>query len=251
MTKGIPVFMYHHVLPQDDFISIGKENFDKQMEYLVKSGYKTLSSEEFYLFKLGKFTPPKKAVFLTFDDGWRDFYYFAYPVLKRYGLRATVFLVTDWVEKASQRKTDFSPLSHKECKKLIKTEPERVILNWEEIEKMKDLCDFHSHSHTHFEESLPPEEEFELSRNILKKRLGINSLHFCWPRGEYNEKLLKIGQSKGYKIFYTTQRGTNLPDSHLLEIKRIAVKSNLFWLKKSLLIYSNSWLTKLYEKLRM
>jgi len=250
MVKCIPVLMYHHVLPVDGFLAISIENFKAQMEFLKKKNYYTLSSEEFLAFKKGLFIPPRKSVFITFDDGWRDIYVYAYPILKRLGLKATAFLITSWVERASQKKTLFEPLSHKECKKVVKTAPEKVILNWKEIEIMKDCFDFHSHTHSHFEESLTFEEEFLLSKEILKNRLGIDSKHLCWPRGFFSTELILLAKKYGYKIFYTTKRGTNLPDGNLDLIKRIAVKPSTFWLKKTLFIYSHRLISSVYESFK-
>jgi peptidoglycan/xylan/chitin deacetylase (PgdA/CDA1 family) len=224
--------------------------FEEQMEFLAKKGYYTLSAEEFLAFKKGNYKPPKKSLLLTFDDGWRDLYFYAYPILKKYGLKATAFLVTSWVERASWKKAEFYPCSHRECKALVKKEPEKVVLNWNEVEKMRDVFDFHSHTHTHFEDKICVKEEFEISKEILKKRLGIESKHLCWPRGYYDERLFSLAKTCGYEIFYTTERGTNLPDGRLEAIKRIAVKPSLFWFKKSLFIYSHKIVSDIYLKFR-
>lgn len=75
--------MYHHILPKSSFISSSVSEFEAQMAYLARCGYKALSLEEFFLYKKAKLKVPKKSVLITFDDGWRDNFYFAYPILKR------------------------------------------------------------------------------------------------------------------------------------------------------------------------
>ena len=186
--------MYHHILPKSGFIASSVDQFEKQMRFLYENGYKTLTSDEFFQYKLGRLKLPKKSVFITFDDGWRNNYIYAYPVLKKYNLKATLFIVTDWIENASKKKEDFEPLQHKECKKIAPVNPSKVILSWDEIEKMRDIFDFHSHTHTHrdfYFEKCSWDEEFEKSKEIIKNRLGFETKHLCWPRGKYDKDLIK------------------------------------------------------------
>ena len=250
--KSIPVLMYHHILPKSGFIASSIDEFDKHMKFLFENGYKTLSSEEFMEYKKGNLKL-KKGVFITFDDGWRDNFFYAYPILKKYDFKATCFLVTEWIEKASEQKSDFKPLSHNKCKKEVQINPSSVVLNWDEIEKMRDVFNFHSHTHSHrdfyFDKKYSWEEEFSISKEILKKRLEIDSKHLCWPRGKYNQDLIKLAKNY-YNILYSTKRGVNLPDNNLEEIKRIAVKKDEKWLKKQLFIFSNNLLGELYAKVK-
>jgi len=244
--------MYHHILPNDSFIASSVKNFDKQMQFLSKNGYKTLSSEEFLRYKKQKLKVPKKSVFITFDDGWRDNYYYAYPVLKKYNLKATIFLVTEWIEKASEKKATFNPLIHNECKKQVAINPSEVVLNWDEVGEMSDVFDFHSHTHSHrdfYFKKYEWEEEFILSKEVLKKRLGISDKHLCWPRGRYNQDLVKL--AKKYNI---SKSEANLIYNKIIsfenEIKRIAVKKDDKWLKKQLFIFNNKILGNIYSKIK-
>jgi peptidoglycan/xylan/chitin deacetylase (PgdA/CDA1 family) len=244
--------MYHHVLPKSSFIASSVDEFESQMEFLADNGYKTLTSQEFLDFKKGK-NFPKKSVFITFDDGWRDNFFYAYPILKKYNLKATLFLITDWIEQASKAKANFTPLNHKECKKTISTNPHSIVLNWDEIEQMSDVFDYHSHTHSHrdfyFGKEYSWEEEFEISKEILKNRLGINPNQLCWPRGQYDENLIKLAKNY-FEILYTTNRGTNTSDNELLEIKRLSVKKDEKWLKKQLFIFNNKILGNIYSKVK-
>ncbi len=250
---SIPVLMYHHVLPKERFITSSLEQFEDQMRYLSNNGYKTLTSDEFYRFKKGEFKAPKKSVFITFDGGWRDNIIYAYPVLKKYSLKATLFLVTKWVDKASEKKEEFTPSRHNTCKKLVQINPAKVIMNWNEVEKCKDVFNYHSHTAMHrdfYYEKLLWQEDLALSYKTIKQRLGIEEKHLCWPRGSYDDKLAKLAQDIGYEILYTTKRGVNLPDNDFLHIKRLAVKKDHKWLKKNLMIFSNNILGSLYAKIK-
>ena len=254
---SVVVLMYHHVLQKSGFIASSVSEFKDQMEFLSKNGYKTLTSNEFLAYKKGEINVPKKSVFITFDDGWRDNFYYAYPILKEFGLKATIFLVTSWIEKASEqnslKRAEFTPLQHKLAKKSAPQNPGGLFLNWDEIEKMSDVFSFHSHTDGHndgYFASLEFKEDLQACKNVIKSRLGFDDNHLCWPRGEYDKERLKIAKELGYEIFYTTDRGVNLADGNLDEIKRIAAKKGAWWLKKSLFIYGNETAYKIYSKFK-
>ncbi|OPA71624.1 xylanase [Campylobacter pinnipediorum subsp. caledonicus] len=254
---SVVVLMYHHILPKAGFISSSVEQFKSQMSFLAKNGYKTLTSDEFFDYKKGLIDIPKKSVFITFDDGWRNNYYYAYPILKELGLKATIFLVTSWIEKASEQnaisKAEFLPLQHNEAKKSAPINPAGVFLNWDEIYKMKDVFDFHSHTDGHTDgyfDKLPFEQDLIKCKETIKNRLGFDDRHLCWPRGKFTQEGLDIAKNLGYEIFYTTQRGVNFNDDVLDKIKRIAVKNSSFWLYKTLFIYQNKLLSNFYNKIK-
>ena len=87
--------------------------------------------------------------------------------------------------------------------------------------------------------------------NLERARILISVVSLCeilcWPRGIFDENLLNIAKSVGYKAFFTTQRGINRADNNLNFIKRIAVKKDEKWLKKSLFIYRNDILGGIYS----
>lgn len=245
--------MYHHILPKDGFITSGVKNFEKQMNFLKENGFYTLSSEEFYMYKKGEFKAPKKSVFITFDDGWRDNVIYAYPILKKLGLKATIFLVTNWINKASEKKEAFEPLDHRACKEIAPISPNKVIMSWDDVESCSDIFDFHSHTATHrdfYFEKLSWQEDLYNSRETIKKRLGFQDKHLCWPRGIYDNELITLAKEIGYEILYTTKRGINKADNKLLHVKRVAVKKDDKWLRKNMMIFSNDFLGSIYAKIK-
>ncbi|WP_169754806.1 polysaccharide deacetylase family protein [Campylobacter curvus] len=250
---SVSVLMYHHVLRNGGFIASSVDEFRAQMSFLARDGYRTLSAAEFIAYKNGELKVPKKSVFITFDDGWKDNFIYAYPILHEFGLRATIFLVTQWIERASEKRGEFIELTHSEYKKAAPLRPQDVFLSLDEIAKMRDVFDFHSHTHTHFDEyfgALEPSEDFAKCREFMRVNFGFDDELLCWPRGKFDENLLQIAREAGYKAFFTTQRGINRPDGKLDAIKRIAAKKDAAWLRRTLFIYQNDLWGGIYARIK-
>jgi len=113
----IPVFTYHTVLADE---------FDAQLRYLRDNEYRTLNTDAYFQYFQEDHAFCKNAVVLTFDDGTRDFYEIAFPLLQKYGMQAVVFLIPDWMGAAG-------------------------MLTWEQIREMHQsgLVDFQSHTLSH------------------------------------------------------------------------------------------------------
>lgn len=248
---SIPVLMYHHILPKESFIASSIENFEKQMRFLYENQWNTISSEEFYLYKINKLKLPKKSVLITFDDGWRDNFVYAYPILKKYGLKATLFVVTEWIEKASiDEEYIYEDKSHSECKKIVLMNPRKVVCTWDELKQMSDVFDIHSHTHTHrdrYFSDISWQEDLKLSKDSIQENLNFEDKFLCWPRGIYDNELIEVAFSENFDMLFTTKRGINLSDNNLKEIKRVSVKKDDKWLKKNLFIFSNPFLGKIYS----
>ena len=249
---SIPVLMYHHILSKDGFIATGVENFDKQMSFIAKN-YHTVTSFEFKEYMSGKKSLPKNSVMITFDDGWRDNLIYAYPILKKYGLKATLFIVTGWIDEASEKSYPFVEQKHSECKKTLQQRANEVVLNWNEVRQIQDVFDIHSHTHFHRDDyfgKISIKEELFLSKKRIKEELGIDSVHLCWPRGVFSQEDINLAKESGYEILYTTKRGVNKPNANMDQIHRIAAKKDEKWLKKQLYIFKNDILGSIYAKVK-
>ncbi len=250
---SVSVLMYHHVLPGEGFLAISERQFRAQMAWLAEKGYRTLTAAQFLAFKRGEWRPPRRSVVLTFDDGWRDNHVFAAPILREYGLRAVLFVVTGWTEAASAAPAAFKPLDHRGCKSRLAEAPGAVVCSWDELAEMRDVFDIHSHTHTHREHhfgALSWEEDLARSRALIEQRLGETAPQLCWPRGRYDERSKAAALAAGYRALYTTRRGINRPDGDTAEIRRLAVKHSTHWLAKSLFLFSNDPLGRLYARLK-
>ncbi|MDN3020128.1 polysaccharide deacetylase family protein [Paenibacillus sp. BSR1-1] len=135
---GVPVLLYHHILKkaENPFPSnsniVSYEAFSEQMAYLYNQGYHTATLSELASYLNGAITLPPKTVVITFDDGMKTNYLYAYPVLKKYGFKAGNFLITN---RISETPVPFNPT--------VLFQP----LSWPEVNGMKDVFQYGSHTH--------------------------------------------------------------------------------------------------------
>ena len=96
-APGVPVLNYHQVEEKNgNPLTLWPDQFETQMSYLADEGYTTITIDEM-MDALENGTPlPDKPVIITFDDGYADNYEYAYPILKKYGFKATIFLIYDF-----------------------------------------------------------------------------------------------------------------------------------------------------------
>ena len=91
--KKQPLILAYHSISKNrtDALSVSASEFDRQLKWLKNKNYKIVSIEDAVKIK------NQKSAVITFDDGYRDNYEIAFPILKKYGFNATIFLATDFV----------------------------------------------------------------------------------------------------------------------------------------------------------
>lgn len=262
----VPVLMYHHVNPnKGDMITVAPDVFEKQMRHIKEKGYRTLSLSELIDFIEGRVHFKEKCVAITFDDGYLDNYIYAYPILKRYGLRAAVFLVSRWVDGASVIKDkkavvdEFKkrPVTHSDAKALAeKKEFERFSISWDMVFEMRKsgLIEFYSHTASHSAcDTISGEEvlkELKESKATIESRLRERCDLLCWPKGKFNAATVEAAKQAGYKGLFTTIHGIVKKGSSPFSIKRIVVKDKADWFKSRLRIYTNPLMAEVYLRFK-
>jgi peptidoglycan/xylan/chitin deacetylase (PgdA/CDA1 family) len=259
MSKSLPILAYHHVTPlADDMINVSLTHFEDQMALLSRRGFTALFISEAVDCLRGRKTWPSKPVVLTFDDGYRDNFRFAFPVLKKYGIKATIFTVTGWMSEFRDPPNDEEIFTHRQCRELAEQgQAARIALSWEEVRLMEEsgLVEIESHGHSHNKELFLNgpglRRELYLSQESFIRHLNRQSRHFCWPGGRYNESSLKIAGALGFISTCTTERGINIPGHDPMRLKRVTAKDDQApWLKKTLFIFSSPFLGGLYAKIK-
>nr|HID58526.1 polysaccharide deacetylase family protein [Desulfobacterales bacterium] len=218
---GLPILMYHMI--SDDVsethlpkLRVSEKRFRSQMSCLASYGYQTITLSEWLDYRCGKRKIPTKAIVITFDDGYKNFYTTAWPVLNQYGFSAVVFLVTNCIGGTNlwDRR---------------KGEPEEPLLSEKEIKELAQQgVEFGSHSHYHEDLTMVSEPELHkdltLSKRILGEILGKDIISFSYPFGKHNSLVRKIVDRVGFKMACTTHPGKNSKAADPLQLRRIIVK---------------------------
>ncbi len=154
MNEAIPVLMYHSIAPENpdwvfNYLSIEPDVFEDQISTLKRSGYVAVNLYELYQYLLGKSRLPRKSLVLTFDDGYLDNWVFAFPILKKYGFKATIFVTTDFVDRRGKVRPNLDDVWQGRLKRSeLKYSG---FLSYDEMRRMmlSDLIEIQGHCKTH------------------------------------------------------------------------------------------------------
>jgi hypothetical protein len=138
----IPVFVFHTIEPRQ---------FAKQIEFLVTNRYRTLSLSEYLDTLAGRRKPARREVLLTFDDARSSFWLFAFPLLRKAGLKATLFAITGWTPAAAARPNlDDVWAGRAALNDIAALDPDdRGVCSWDELRTMHASGNVAVDSHTH------------------------------------------------------------------------------------------------------
>lgn len=203
-TAMITVLNYHKVDDMPISLSIPPAEFDAQMAYLRDNGYTTISPDDLWASLESDAPLPDKPVLITFDDGYADNYKNAYPILKKYGYRATIFVITDF----------------------LSANPNYI--TWDQAREMQS-AGITIASHTMQHKSLTGLTDDEIraelngSKAALEYQLGAENIYFAYPTGTYSIHIMKLVQEAGYKGAFTIKYGDVDAASSLFALERVPV----------------------------
>ena len=202
---GIPVLNYHQINPTEkNPLTVPTSDFAAQMKYLEENGYHTISPDELNDFLVDGKELPEKPILITFDDGYADNYEYAYPILKEHNMKATIFLVSDFMGRFEN------------------------YLTWDKVYEMSENQIYiGSHTLSHFE--LTPLEQAELVNQLVGGKLAVEwkTFKFCeyiaYPGGFYNQMVLSEVKKAGYKGGFTVYNDYVRHGDDPYTVNRIAI----------------------------
>jgi len=215
---SIPILMYHRVVTEVPTNSrhgiwVTVQSFEQNLISLKRHGYSPITFEQYQLFLNGEFILPNRPVILTFDDGYEDNYTHAFPLLKKYGFSAVIFLVAN-----SMRRTNFWDAD----------EPQEPLMTDKQIREMSTAgIGFGSHTITHpnlTQCSLEQiKKELVDSKQMIEQLTGKEIISLAYPYGAVNESIKSITAETGYKFGVATNSGPLKFYEDLFEIRRTQV----------------------------
>lgn len=200
------VLNYHKIDNMHISLSVKPEDFERQMKYLAEHNFHSITPQELYAALVGGAELPENPVLITFDDGYMDNYTNAYPILKKYGLKATMFVITGFLDRAQPGYFTWGQAAEMEASGLINIE---------------------SHTVTHTSLTDLTEEqvkmELERSKNDIERRLGKQVDFLAYPTGTYNLHIAALVKEAGYKGAFTVKYGNVDRASNVFAIERVPV----------------------------
>lgn len=245
----VPVIMYHRVInnPENEGVYgtyIYEDMFKKHLQYLKDKNYTVITFKD--LDKIGwrnRFEKGRKYIILTFDDGYKDNYDLAFPILKEFNFKATIFLM--------------GSLTYNEWDVKAGGEKEFPLMSVEMIKEMQDYgIEFGAHTFNHPKLNTLSNEEIEYQivdvKKPLEEKIGKEIITFAYPYGILNDYAKEMAKKAGYTFALATDSGSVCLSDDLYQIRRIAIfpNTNLFSFKRKVAGNYNFIKIKREERLR-
>jgi peptidoglycan/xylan/chitin deacetylase (PgdA/CDA1 family) len=273
LTGKVVILMYHRVLPRDEVAStyvqpgmyVTPETFERHLQFLTAHFEIVTFRELLARWDTGRWDDTTRYCAVTFDDGWLDNYQYAHPLLRRYGVPATMFLPTqltgsgDWLwsdrlgdllrtrrrgrseewDSLIERAKDLSDEDRQNLLGTIAAEVGgavrggRRFVNWDEVAEMsRHGITFGSHSSSHANltrlSGAALERELREPLEMLCRR-GVNHVPvLAYPNGDHTDAVVAAARAAGYRAAVTVRRGleSSVPADRF-RLRRIGVHEDV------------------------
>lgn len=225
-TDRIPILLYHRLIsreavragriPDDEPIYASYDDvFAAHMDYLHRAGYVTLSLDDVLAIRAGRIAPPERGVVVTFDDGYESNYTMAFPVLRRNGQRATIFV---------------APQPDEHTRRLV-----AGIDGFLTPAQMRELDSggvaIESHTLTHciladLDDDAARHELVE-SKRVLSELIGRPVRHLAIPRAGYSRRIRRLAIEAGYESVCCNNKGSSNGWSNRYALPRIVIERDM------------------------
>ncbi|MBQ4840921.1 polysaccharide deacetylase family protein [Bacillus safensis] len=202
----LPILMYHSI-SSGNSLRVPKSEFASHMKWLKDNNYVTLSPKEAYQVLTTNSIPSEKYVLITFDDGYTDNYTKAFPILKQYEMKATIFMIEQSIGRPNH------------------------LTDEQMDEMMAHGISIESHTIHHLElnrlSKQQQEEELKGSKTFFDQRFSQRTRMVSYPVGRYNKETLKLAKEAGYQMAVTTEPGHAKKEQGMMSLHRVRISPGL------------------------
>jgi peptidoglycan/xylan/chitin deacetylase (PgdA/CDA1 family) len=222
----IPALLYHRLIPKDRFdrgeirstersYVAFDTHFAAQMQALHDAGFTTLDLDDYLKIRRGEMARPERPILVTFDDGFRSVYRYAFPVLRRLGMKMVFFVTPD---RSSHNFVENAPLDEPATDDELR-----------EMSAAGIAIESHAMTHRYLTDLDDDTVRWELadSRRVLEERIGRPVRYLAIPSGAYNDTIKRLARDTGYHAVFSMGKGTIHRDSDLFALKRLVVGRDL------------------------
>lgn len=213
-TIKAPILMYHYIRdyqnPQDKIgtgLSVSPQNFEEQLKIIQAEGFETITLDDMDSAWRGEKKLPEKPLIITFDDGYEDFYTAAFPLLQKYNMKATIYMIANLIEKPGYLKSE-------QLKKL----------------SASSLVTIGGHSLNHVDfytlKRNELKQEMTQAKKILENLLGNPVKHFAYPLGRYNKIIREEVERAGYSTATLIDLGYEHKEKDRYTLNRVRIPGN-------------------------
>ncbi len=209
----VPILLYHYVEynhdPNDTIrmgLTVTPFWLERQLQFLRSNNYVTVSPAQLVAAVNSGRTLPPKSVMLTFDDGYRDFYTDAYPLLLKYKAKATIFVIPGFLDRPNFMYT-------RQLQEIATQSSGLITIGAHTVH----------HAALTSEKTTKAWDEVYGSKEGLEKIIGRKVEVFAYPYGFFNQETIKIVRRSGFTIAMSTIFGTTESRENLFYLPRIRV----------------------------
>ncbi|MBR5329710.1 MAG: polysaccharide deacetylase family protein [Firmicutes bacterium] len=197
-TTTVPILMYHSVSDNINSVTVSPERFEEQLVALKAAGYETVSFEDLIRYVEHGTPLPAKPIVITFDDGYRDNYTEAYPILQKHGMKATIAVIGSSVGKDTYGDTDIAILPHfsyDEAKEMAESGVIEIATHGYDVHQWKDYeegeCRYSAAAR--FENESEEDyiaffrNDYRTALGEIETALGYHVTTYAYPNGDLNE----------------------------------------------------------------
>ena len=223
---GVPILVYHQINDIDkNQLTLAIEDFDAQMNFLVENGYTFITPDELLDYwdsqdenidensgdaqidAENKPALPDKPVIITFDDGYVDMYKNVFPILQKYNVKATLFVITDYLNLYPN------------------------YLTWAQARELQSsgLVDIESHTLSHFNLINARLSTYEIRNQLYGSKQAIEwylkkpAKFIAYPEGKYTQEVEDLTKDVGYRAAFTVDYGLSHSSPQHYVLPRIPI----------------------------